>query len=163
MAAMVRSRVQRLPDHRYEGCVAVAFTACLKSRDPYFTTQDVVDPHREVLAEETLRAGCVAYGYCFMPDHLHVVLLGIADHARPKDAFIRFKQRSGFLLGKNSAAWQKSFYDHVLRDTADTPRQVLYVLNNPVRAGLVSDPREYPFSGAIGMDLDLVYATVLNL
>lgn len=118
-------------------------------------------PHREILGQEVEEAGCVAYVFCFMPDHLHAVLLGVRDDATPKGAIDRFKQRSGFVLRNEPVKWQAGYYDHVLRANEDTPRQVLYVLNNPLRAGLTEDPLEYPFSGCIGTDYRELLETIL--
>mgnify|MGYP001558879990 FL=1 len=50
--------------------------------------------------------------------------------------------------------WQKDFYDHVMRKHEDIVAQVKYVLDNPVRKGLVSTWEEYPFKGSIGCSLE---------
>jgi REP element-mobilizing transposase RayT len=52
------------------------------------------------------------------------------------------RQRTGEFL------WQPSYYDHVLRDDEETSRAVRYVLENPVRKGLVTTFDEYRFSGS---------------
>ena len=49
-----------------------------------------------------------------------------------------FKQRTGESL------WQESYFDHVLRDDEETNTAVKYVLENPVRKGLVTRFEEYP-------------------
>ena len=141
--------------------MAVHFTLCFADRIPYFTTEERVAPHREVLIQEVEQALCIAYAYCFMPDHLHTILLGVDDKASPKKAVDRFKQRSGFLLRNEPAKWQPSYFDHILRTNEDTPAQVLYVFNNPLRAGLTDDPFSYPFSGCIGTDYREVLETIL--
>jgi len=50
--------------------------------------------------------------------------------------------------------WERSFYDRIIR-ARELGNKVRYVLNNPVRARLVSDWRDYPFTGAIGLDLEV--------
>lgn len=126
-------------------------------------SEETVARHREIFREEVVRARCIAYAYCFMPDHFHAVLLGVADDARPKEAMSRFKQRSGFLFGQGPVKWQPRFRDHVLRMDEDTSNQVLYVLNNPLRAGLTTDPLAYPFSGSVGIEFREVLETILDL
>lgn len=160
---MIRSRVHRLPEDRYRGRVAVAFTANLQPRRPYFTSEAAVAPHRKIFEEEVLKANCIAYAYCFMPDHFHAVLLGVTDDARPKEAMTRFKQRSGFLFGQGPVKWQPRFRDHVLRMGEDTPNQTLYVLNNPLRAGLTENPLSYRYSGSVGISFSEVIDTILDL
>lgn len=44
--------------------------------------------------------------------------------------------------------WQRYGYERVLRDDAPTQLAVAYTLENPVRAGLVKEPRDYPFIGS---------------
>lgn len=41
--------------------------------------------------------------------------------------------------------WQQSFYDHVIKDDRDLINHVEYIRHNPVKAGLVEKPEEYPF------------------
>ena len=44
--------------------------------------------------------------------------------------------------------WQTGYFERVLRETDDTRAVVAYILDNPVRRGLVTDPRDYPLSGS---------------
>ena len=83
-----------------------------------------------------------------MPDHLHLVAQGVTDAASLPEFMQRAKQRSGY-HGKRvigHSVWQAGYHDRVLRSEADTCSVVAYVLANPVRAGLVENPGEYPFS-----------------
>ena len=61
-----------------------------------------------------------------------------------------FKQRSAFahkrLTGGN--LWQDGYHDRVRRREEATRDVVAYILENPVRAGLCTDYRQYPFSGS---------------
>jgi hypothetical protein len=49
--------------------------------------------------------------------------------------------------------WQPSYYDHVLRKDEDTLNVARYILDNPVRKGLVKHFLEYGFSGSFEMDI----------
>ena len=88
--------------------------------------------------------------YCMMPDHLHVIAEGMNDRSDGLEFVRLFKQASGFVWVRQRAAtlWQESFYDHVLRSDAQTHHAVRYVLENPVRAKLVTRPDEYLYSGS---------------
>lgn len=62
----------------------------------------------------------------------------------------RFKnlvQRAAWRHGVLGAFWQKSFWDHMVRRQEDLAVVVAYVMANPVRAGLVARPEDYPFAG----------------
>jgi putative transposase len=60
--------------------------------------------------------------YCFMPDHVHFLVEGQADASDLRRFVARAKQFSGF-------------YYH-------------YIVENPLRAGLVRRIEDYPFSGS---------------
>ena len=47
------------------------------------------------------------------------------------------------LLGLTGAFWQRETYDHVVRP-GELARIVSYVLENPVKAGLVEDWQQWP-------------------
>ncbi len=46
-------------------------------------------------------------------------------------------------LGRHGPVWQEESFDHVLRSSEGLDAKVEYVLQNPVRKGLVGDWREY--------------------
>ena len=86
-----------------------------------------------------------------MPDHWHIVWLGLAENSNQQlaTAFLR-KHLSRFL---NSARLQDRAHDHVLRDTererSAFENACAYVRQNPQRAGLHADWREWPHAGAL--------------
>ena len=43
--------------------------------------------------------------------------------------------------------WQARFFDHVIRNDADLEENIDYIALNPVRAGYVSQPQFYPYTG----------------
>jgi len=46
-------------------------------------------------------------------------------------------------------AWQREFFDHLLRDEESYEQKWLYVRDNPVRAKLVSVSNGWPYAGEI--------------
>ena len=88
--------------------------------------------------------------YCLMPDHAHFLLEGL----RESSDFRRFarlaKQRSGGVHARAGKGhlWQEGYYDRVLREHEDIKGIARYILENPVRARLVSTPVEYPYLGS---------------
>jgi putative transposase len=85
-----------------------------------------------------------------MPDHLHAVVEGQRDDADLKKFVSRAKQYSGYAYSQacGEKLWQRYGYEHVLRDSESTRSVVLYILENPLRAGLVQSIAEYPFIGS---------------
>ncbi len=50
------------------------------------------------------------------------------------------------MLGRSGAFWQEEYYDHYSRSEAEWLRTIRYVLNNPVKAGLVKEWQQWPWS-----------------
>lgn len=153
---MIREKHHRLPHDLYRGLKAVSITACVKDRVSFFTTQDRFRIFEEILLKALKRFECGADVYLFMPDHVHLLLRGESETADVLQAMRSFKQQTGFWLSRHGSPvhWQKDFYDHIFRESEATERHILYVLENPVRKGLVEDWREYPFKGTTVHILD---------
>ena len=85
-----------------------------------------------------------------MPDHLHLVLAASDERADFQRFMSNWKQRSGhgYKQRTSELLWQESYHDHVLRNDEETDRIVRYVLENPVRKGLVAKFDQYRFSGS---------------
>ena len=88
--------------------------------------------------------------YCFMPDHVHLLVEGLADSSNALRFIASAKQLSGFHYGKEyqHRLWQRYGFEHVLRGDEDARRVARYILENPVRGGLVACAEDYPFLGS---------------
>ncbi len=79
-----------------------------------------------------------------MPDHIHVLAL---THGPSLIEMIRrLKGRSAADLRRRlgiRGVWQASFHDQMVREPERLIEILRYVLNNPVRAGLVREWRDY--------------------
>ncbi len=49
-------------------------------------------------------------------------------------------------LGRSGAFWHHESYDHVVRNEGELQRILWYILNNPVKAGLVAHWQDWPFT-----------------
>jgi putative transposase len=144
----------RLKEFSYCGQFAYFVTLATTNREPLFEDSITVNLVRKVLVSLQIEGDFLILAYCFMPDHLHLLLQGISDGSNLIKFIKFFKQRSGFgyknMMGK--PLWQPSYYDHVLRKEEDLLEIARYIWNNPVRAGLVSSPHDYPYSGSFTYD-----------
>jgi REP element-mobilizing transposase RayT len=80
-----------------------------------------------------------------MPDHAHLGVDGERDDSNCL-AFIKLaKQYSAFYYKQSfgQRLWQRYGYERFIRDDMERALTIRYLLANPVKAGLVSDPREY--------------------
>jgi REP element-mobilizing transposase RayT len=86
-----------------------------------------------------------------MPDHGHFLLVGY-DHRAKQRLAVRWLRREWNRL-LSPLALQHQPYDSVLREEnrsrAAFAEAASYILQNPVRAGLVEDWSDWSFSGAI--------------
>jgi putative transposase len=151
----IREKQHRLPPSAYQGYIRASFTANIDDRTDYFVTPEIFAEHEAHLLRALREHHCDSELYLFMPDHVHIVVTGTDPSSDVRAAMTKFKQYSGFWLSKygNGVRWQKDFYDHVFREDDDLRKHMIYILNNPIRAGLCGTWREYPFRGSTVFDL----------
>src|SRR3954451_3249864 len=65
----------RLPAHCYKGQNVYSLTLCTQNRKPLFTNPDLVSTTLTTLKFTCSTHSFTVYAYCFMPDHLHLILL----------------------------------------------------------------------------------------
>jgi putative transposase len=138
----------RLKGFDYAGPFGYSLSLVTRGRAPTFSDACIVQAVLECLALSCARYGFSLQAYCFMPDHLHLLVSG-QDGSSLTDFVRHFKQLSGHRYKREHGAplWQISYYDHVLRREEDLLAVACYIWGNPVRAGLVQERSEYPFSG----------------
>jgi putative transposase len=104
----------------------------------------------EVLEGVCLRHSFNVYAYCFMPDHVHLELVGEGERSRLAGLMRDFKGRCTPFARRLGIPilWQKGYFDHVLRPGERENPAAWYILTNPVRKNLVRDPRDWPYSGS---------------
>ena len=86
-----------------------------------------------------------------MPDHVHMILIPLVDREKRTWAMPEIldavKGASAHLINKDlnrrGAVWQQESFDHVLRSSESLDAKIQYVLDNPVRRGLVANSTEY--------------------
>jgi len=135
--------------YRIGHCFSVTIRTSFHRR--IFRSTDVVNVALDSLHESAANSRARVYAYCFMPDHLHLLV-----RTPPAVDFLEFvhhfKQLSAFRLrielGDDCLVWQPRFYDHALRSAEGILPTARYIFANPIRAGLVHNADEYPYSGS---------------
>jgi putative transposase len=136
---------KHLPDFPYTGKFSYALEFTTENRAPLLTDDRAIDLVVQQLLRASTERGFAIVTYCLMPDHGHLVVDGERDDsncllyiklAKQYSAYY-FKQAFGHRL------WQRYSYERVIRDDIERALTIRYLLANPVKAGLVSDPREY--------------------
>jgi putative transposase len=140
----------------YTGLYRYFLTFCCDSKAQRFLNATVV----ELVLAQILRAAAdeqfAVPAYCFMPDHAHLLVEAKTDASNALRFISRSKQLSGFHYKQRHGhrLWQRYGYEHVLRDDEDTRRVARYILENPIRGGLVRCAKDYPFVGSCVFTLD---------
>jgi putative DNA methylase len=92
------------------------------------------------------------YAWVLMPNHVHILVEPLID---PSEMMRRIKGRSAraanLLLGRTGQPfWAADSYDHWIRNPEERRKTWTYIVNNPVRAGLVARAEDYRWSSAFG-------------
>jgi REP element-mobilizing transposase RayT len=76
-----------------------------------------------------------------MPDHVHL-LLSFPDSPSYSRKIGEWKH---YLARHHGIIWQVNFFDHRLRDQENFDQKAEYILQNPVRAGLIKEAKDWPY------------------
>ena len=130
-----------------------------KPGETYFVTTDTWERRKIFLkstAAELVEAKLFEYrdkghycvhDYVVMPEHFHV-LLTPGETTSLEKAIGLIKGGSSFEIGKalrmKFPVWHEGFTEHGVRDPEDYEIHVRYIQSNPVKAGLVKEPKDYP-------------------
>jgi REP element-mobilizing transposase RayT len=94
--------------------------------------------------------------YCLMPDHLHIIV-SPGESTLPLSKFLNiFKGRTTEVFKDKEnlrKIWQRSAFDHVIRTEENLKAVIEYIMNNPVRKGIVEKADEYPYSKWFGVEI----------
>ena len=160
------NRPPRFPEFDYKGFNRYFLTVCVNQRAPIFLDVEL----GRCLAGHFLPIAATfdfeVIAYCIMPDHFHILVGGNTDDCELMPFMHRWKQVTGYWwkheLRHQTRLWQKGYYDRILRDSDSTEGVMRYILENPVRAGLVEDVRDYPLIGATHYDIDVLLESAIS-
>lgn len=145
-----KGHLPRLAPDFYRGRAFVHWTLTLENRATGWLT-----PAFHHTWELTLLHACARYSlacpaYVLMPDHAHLLWLGLDDKSSDQRLAIEFlRKHLRPLLAP--ADWQRQSHDHVLTETEREhgafQTVAHYLFENPGRAQLATRWQDYPFLG----------------
>jgi REP element-mobilizing transposase RayT len=156
------ARPQRIPNYGYFGVQRYFLTMCTNHRAEHFKDPEAVHIVITALTQTAVDHAFTIVIYCVMPDHLHLLVDGEHDGA-DFQAFVKMsKQRAGWRFKQRygTSLWQNGYYERVLRNEESTESVVSYIVANPVRKGLVEDPRDYPYWGSMRLSREELLASI---
>jgi len=126
-------------------------TLCAFDKQQYFTRHELA---KIIVDEIDYRVKCAheveVFAYCIMPDHVHLLMKLKEKYGKTLQNWVAaFKRYTARNAGEEFGVrplWLKNFYEHVVRKEESLEKIAEYIVNNPVRKGLVDDWRKYPYS-----------------
>ena len=144
-----KGHLPRLAPGFYRGRAFVHWTPTIENRATGWLTDAFHHAWRLCLLHSSARFHLACPAYVLMPDHMHVVWLGLREDSNQLPAIEFFRSHLGSAL--LPAVWQRQAHDHVLsgreRDRDALANAVRYIFENPIRVGLVPSFVEYPYLG----------------
>jgi putative transposase len=91
-----------------------------------------------------------------MPDHVHFVIQGQSSDSNFCELVRVWKSETAFHFKRETRRrlWHRGFHDRVMRDIDEMAAVAIYVIDNPVRAGLPLVRCAYPFVGSDTMTVE---------
>lgn len=147
--------LSRLDRGYYRGQAYVHWTITIQDRKTGWLVPIFYYKIRELLTHTMFRYSLTCPIYCLMPDHMHLLWIGILDQADQLNAMKFFRRQLSAPLTTLGFDLQHQPYDHVLQDDerleASIENLVEYIARNPERKQLVAVDgfRDYKFTGSL--------------
>jgi len=139
------TRLRRIADHDRIFFITARIGRGLDSLSPSERTIIV-----QYIAAERAVGRFLLFGFVVMPDHRHLLMAPL--HSGLQDGMHRLKMKTGRRIrkvrGQHGPFWQARYFDFILRRVGDFWEKLQYIHENPVKAGLVVLPEEWPWSSA---------------
>lgn len=154
---------RRLRGVLYTGPAAYFVTSCTRDRRNVFHD---IEFGRQAVMQLLARASAHRFevsAYCLMPDHAHLLLTAVGEDAALGPLVRGWKQATGYLWSRRGEGrlWQPGYYERILRENESILPFARYIIENPVRAGLVGSVGSYPLAGSSRYRLDEIVDAVL--
>jgi REP-associated tyrosine transposase len=104
----------------------------------------LIDVLRSLVAERKFEL----HDFVIMPDHLHLLLTVHDDMTIEKAMQLvkgRFSHRLSHEFGYKGEVWQRGFTEVQVLNKQNFESHRSYIAENPVKAGFVASPEDYPF------------------
>ena len=141
----------RLPREYYQADAVVHWTLTIFNRAQGWLTPAFHSQFLELMLHAAAREGLACPIYCLMPDHLHLVWMGLRLDSDQLNgmAFLRTYLEPAL----KPAKFQPQAQDNVLREQERKrnafAKVCFYLADNPVRAKLIPAGERWPFTGCV--------------
>ncbi|MEM0965652.1 MAG: transposase [Verrucomicrobiota bacterium] len=137
------------PISRYNCSILIFVTVCTQSRRTGLATEDALD----AFADACQRADRWRIGrFLLMPDHVHFFCSPARNPSGTHKNWMSYWKRAFTTKIRKTDpgfSWQRDFWDTQMRNADSYTAKWNYVRENPVRAGLVAHPEDWPYQGEL--------------
>jgi REP element-mobilizing transposase RayT len=113
----------------------------------FFDELDCLE-YLRALATAVSQFGWLCHSYCLLPNHVHLLLETPTPNLALGMRIVngRFAQRFNRRYGRTGHVFEGPYHAELVARDAHFLETCRYIVLNPVRAGLCSDPAEWPWS-----------------
>ena len=144
-------RPRRLDEifQRYDSPVYFV-TFCTHRRKPILVSKRIHSAFVE-FARRAVEFNVAVGRYVIMPDHVHLFVCGDDEFVLSRwiTGLKQALARANAWSRNNGQIWQEGLFDHILRNDESMNQKWEYVVQNPVRAGLVKNAEDWPYQGEV--------------
>lgn len=153
MTDYTKRKPTRLKNYDYNSTGTYFITVCTQNRINYFSDIIISNASEPAtvrltrfgkIAEEQIKAINFKYvdvdieNYVIMPNHIHMIVSTFYDNEKDNNVSVTdvvriFKSLTTRLCKVGPVIFQRSFYDHIIRNDTDYSRILNYINNNPSR------------------------------
>ena len=140
----------KLKRYDLENCAYFVTTKTMRNK-PYFVDHRFAEVFIENLYDCRKKYRFLLLSFVLMPDHFHGLIIPGRDYnisgvmQKIKSLYVKRLREEVNWAG---TFWQKSFYDFVVFRQEKLLEKISYILQNPVRSGMVEHAEDYGFSTA---------------
>jgi len=119
------------------------------NRQPIFAAKENYEDLLRLLAENAQKAGVVIHSYVLMSNHFHLLVTPQSDQSLPQMMQAvgrRYVRHFNDSQGRSGTLWEGRYKSTLIQTDRYLLACMAYIDLNPVRAGLVADAADYPWS-----------------
>jgi putative transposase len=147
-----RRRLPHLASLEFPNQSTIIFlTVCVEKRQPLLARPEIV----ALLLDCWRQADHWLVGrWVVLPDHLHLFCAPATFPEAPLTNWVRFWRSQATRHWPHWVElpiWQRDFFDRRLRNGESYHQKWLYVWENPIKAGMVAKPEDWPYQGEMNV------------
>lgn len=121
----------------------------INNKEPLLSEAYIKDLYQDVITECLKKYSFLIIQFSIMNNHVHLIIRPLKESLSKIMQWINsvFAMRFNKLTGRCGHVWKCRFWSSIIEKIEQFKKVYNYILDNPVKAGMVSSPEEYPYCG----------------